>query len=773
MKETLKVLANNGTYDRFVYKPVFFRLGNSRDRERLEELLRKSPETTVFDELEGQLCELVKMLHPKITFKHPELLEAAHRHLGGISPEEYGVWVYYPWSRKLVHLLDEEEFTEVRTSRNQYKITREERDLLSQKIVGIVGLSVGKVIAVTMAMERSFGELRLADFDTVELSNLNRIQTAVHNLGIFKPVVTAREIAEIDPFLRVTCYTEGLTEQNMDDFFLQGGKLNLLVEECDGLDIKITCRYKARALGIPVVMEMNDRATLDVERFDLEPERPLLHGFIDHLDHTRIKNLTNEEKVPYLLPMLGADTISAKLKASLMEVGQTITTWPQPASVVTLGGALVADVYRRIMLGSFNDSGRYFVDLEQLICDRRPDTPPSVTVPSNPGLDKEGMIRMLQEVNPQEIPGQMALSPTLAEKLVTAATLAPSGGNSQPWKWLHYGSFLCLFLDESRTGAFLDFRNAASYISLGTATENLVLAAHREGLEVSLETFPAKGEGKLAVIFRFAAVTGAPDREYEPHDMDYLEAALETRFTNRQIHTPQNLLEPSLLEALEQTVSSVKGAALHFIQRASGLEQAAEIIAKADRIRLLNQTAHHDFVNEIRWTPEEALAQKDGIDLATIDLTPSEKSGLEIARSWDAVMYLKKWKGGGAFEKLGRKNVAAASALGVVTIDGFTPRHLCNAGRAVQRMWLKAHQLGLSLQPMTAATFLFARLEHGNGEELDNEDRAELSRLRQQFVRLFALERERHDVFLFRLFRGDTPEVKSLRRPLEDVLYRM
>ncbi len=32
-----------------------------------------------------------------------------------------------------------------------------------------------------MAMERSFGELRIADYDVLELTNLNRIRTGVHN----------------------------------------------------------------------------------------------------------------------------------------------------------------------------------------------------------------------------------------------------------------------------------------------------------------------------------------------------------------------------------------------------------------------------------------------------------------------------------------------------------------------------------------------------------------------------------------------------------------
>ena len=60
---------------------------------------------------------------------------------------DYGVWVHYPWSRRLVHLVREEEFIELRTSRNRYKITAEEQEALAVRAVGIVGLSVGQSAA--------------------------------------------------------------------------------------------------------------------------------------------------------------------------------------------------------------------------------------------------------------------------------------------------------------------------------------------------------------------------------------------------------------------------------------------------------------------------------------------------------------------------------------------------------------------------------------------------------------------------------------------------
>ncbi len=57
-------------------------------------------------------------------------------------------------------------------------------------------------------------------------------------------MIAAREISELDPYIKVSIFNEGLTKSNIDDYFTGGsGKLDLVVEVCDGLDVKILARY--------------------------------------------------------------------------------------------------------------------------------------------------------------------------------------------------------------------------------------------------------------------------------------------------------------------------------------------------------------------------------------------------------------------------------------------------------------------------------------------------------------------------------------------------
>lgn len=355
------------------YRPIVYRITELAHEKALQELLICTKDINKYDTIYSQLFELMKLLYPGTTNKE-DIKSLVAGHVGTTDLDKYGVWVYYPWSKNLVHLLDEDEFIKVRTNRNIYKILPEEVDLLNTKKIGIVGLSVGQSIAMTLALERTCGELRLADFDDIELSNMNRIRAGVQDLGMSKVILAARQIAELDPYINVKCYTEGLSNENIRDFFTSDGLIDVLVEECDGLEIKVLSRVIAKELGIPVVMDTNDNGMLDVERFDLEPDRPIFHGRTEGLEGlssdelvTMLKGLTIENKIGFLAQIIGMENVSSAMMQSLANMNKTIIGWPQLASAVTLGGAMVTDTCRRILLDQFKASGRFFIDFGELI----------------------------------------------------------------------------------------------------------------------------------------------------------------------------------------------------------------------------------------------------------------------------------------------------------------------------------------------------------------------------------------------------------------------
>jgi hypothetical protein len=773
MKQKLEKLNQQNKITEDLCTPLFFRLSNSEDKQKFNDLLDTNSHITVCDEILGQLEELVKSQNPKIRFSKENLTVAAIKHLGIIPSEEYGVWVYYPWATRLVHILDEKEFVYVRTNRNQYKITPEEEDLLATKKIGVIGLSVGKAIALTIAMERICGEIRIADFDVIELSNLNRIQTGVQNFGIKKTVVVAREIAEIDPYLKVTIFSDGLTEDNVDDFFLKDGKLDVCIEVCDGLYTKIFSRQKAKEFGVPVVMNSSDRGTTDIERYDTNPELPLLHGLIDHLDLKLVKEAkTNEEKVPYLLPMLGVETSSTRLKASMLEIEETITTWPQLASGVVLGGGICTDVCRRILLNQLHDSGRYFVDVEDIICDKdKPKVEETKLVLSDSITDEE-MLDIIKMFNIPELDDQLLVDRKIIEELINYACMAPSGANIQSWQWVHYGKSIYLFRNDIYTAGLLDCKKTTMINGLGAATENLVLKAHELKLEVITEVLPDLDEDSklIAVIRFFDKIVPMFVNKFEPHVCDDLVSTIPLRLTNRNIVQRKKIAIERLLP-LQTLAKTVEGADLIIIDDEKLMYEIGEVTAKIDRMRIMHKGGHDDFHGEVRWNEEEVNEMLNGVDLlGTVDLTPTELAGWTVVKSWNVVDHLNDWKLGTGLEKIQRKNIASASALGLLTMPRFSNNDFFTAGRALERVWLAANKDNIAVHTASLSTLIFNTLKYADNNGFTEYMEKEALELRKEFEKLFSIDSSKVDVLLLRFFIAPPPKKRSVRYPLERVL---
>lgn len=743
------------------YRPVILRPNVAGDRARLLDLLKRAPGITVHDKLHAQLRELVKALTPSIKWDSGALDRAATEHLKGLDPSEYGSWVHYPWSNRLVHLLDEHEFALVRTDRNRNKITKEEQTLLASKRVGVIGLSVGQSVSLALAMERSFGELRLADFDSLDLSNLNRIRSGAHHLGLNKAVIAAREISEIDPYLNVTVFSDGITESNIDAFFTTGGRLDLLVEECDSVAVKIMARQKAKSLRIPVVMDTSDRGLIDVERFDLEPDRPILHGLVEHLDLSlAAKARTNEEKLPFVVPIIGLDTMSVRMKASMLEIESTVGTWPQLASAVMMGGALVADVHRRIALGQFMSSGRWFVDPEDILrgpADEQGAAAPS-SAPGSDALSDEDMERLARKLAHNDAP--VRITEAIAERLIEAAVSAPSAGNLQPWRFMRSGGRLLVFHDGALGDSPLDGGRLIPAIDMGTCLENIRLKALELGMSATLTPYPT-GDHRLVAAVELSEGVNEPDP---------LAAMIHVRCTNRR-KGDSGALAVSVVPALDEAASVIPGCRAHVLTERDALTRMAEVIGSAERLRVLHPLGHHDlFRKELRWTASGDARPSDGLEMATLELKNTEEVGFRVAADRRAMDLLAEWNAGRGFMKMNRENFASASGLLLITSQDSSRDGLLAAGRAVQRAWLRAAELGIAVHPCAAPILLSHHVRYANGIGMSESVKEELLRLFDELRTVFAIG-DREPVFMMRLSNAQPPSARSLRRPISKSIH--
>jgi nitroreductase len=725
-----------------VWRPVRFDPSSAGGRGELCELLASGAVRVVCDTIEDQLRELAGARDPKWPVDIRELT-------GGAPLEHYGIWVFYPWSARLVHVLPEAAFRELRADRNRHKITTAEQARLHAARIGIVGLSVGNMAALTCTLEGVGTRYRIADPDVLSLSNLNRLRASVADLGVDKTIIAARQMFEIDPFLDIERVPGGVTPEGIDAF-LAG--LDLLVEECDELAIKVLLRERARAHRIPVVMDTSDRGLLDVERFDLEPQRPVLHGLLGDTRAESLFGLATRDKAPYLLAILGEDRMSTRFAASLPDVKESLAGWPQLASSVALGGAVIADVARKILLGEPVSSGRYYVDLDAIV----DESSVLLREPVTPARDE-----IAQEARaPRTLPALPApgLSDDSVRWLVAVGTLAPSAHNAQPWRFTYRRSdaTLACIHDPRHDMPMLDFEHGATWLAFGAFAESVAIAAPAVGIAASFALFPD--------MTRVCDISLAPG----PVLVDPLLPMLAARATNRRLGVRSPLSaddERALIAAAAE-----HGAHLQLLTHDAALAEIGALIGAADRLTILDRAIHAETMAGLRWTRAEVEATRDGIDVATLELSPADRAGMRLLSRWRVAEAVAAFGGGRALEKPGHDAIAASSAVALLTVRGTQPGDYFTGGRAVQRMWLTATARGLAIQPMTSLPYLFARFERGGGAGLSEAQRTTLADLRVRYRVLFDVATERAEVLLVRIARADPPTARALRRNVDDVL---
>lgn len=736
------------------FRPMLYNAGTPEGRAEVEQLLAEGRVVAVQDSLWAQLEDLAEALEPReVELSRAERAERARALLGGQPEAEYGTWVYYPWSGSLVHVLPCEAYRRLRADRNRLRITGEQQKLLGSTWVAVAGLSVGRAAALTLALEGVGGRFHLADMDALALSNLNRLQAGVQQLGVNKALLAARALAELDPYLEVEVFTQGVTEHNLEDFL---GGVDLLVEECDDLTMKVRLRERARELRIPVLMETSDRGLLDVERYDLEPHRPLLHGLVGEVRAEQLAGLSGKEKVPFVLRVLQPERASAALLASLVELKTSVYTWPQLGSAVALGGAVVADVGRRVLLGEPVGSGRYYVDVGEQVREGaqvalRPPEP--VEPPAGPA----GPV----EVGPRPVGRQGEVSEEEVRWLVAHAVLAPSGGNAQPWRFRWARGVLEAQVDPGRSRALLDWQGTASYVALGGALACLEAAAAVLGLRAEVERLPEPTRPLLA--WRARLVRGEP----VPGAEERLER-LRLRVTNRRRGDGRRL-EEAHAAALQEAVGAGP-VRLQWLRRQGELAEAGALLGRVDRLLFQDEELHREMMAEVRWTAAGARATRDGLELATLELGPADEAALQVLRRWPAMEYLRRSGAGAGLEVPARKATEAAAAVGLLTCEGTGAASYLEGGRVLARVWAEASARGLAFQPHSPVTFLFSRLLRGWGEGLSERVCQELRGLRKSYEQLFTVSENEAEVLLFRLSYAGPPTARSLRRRVEEVL---
>lgn len=355
-------------------KPIVISMDDNGAPKKLEKLVGNNPVINVIDSYDEQFAELQLSLDAFLyraneNVQINSIKDKLSTHYAKRKSWEMGAWVYYPWRQELVHVLAEPDFTSLRTIRNRDLITTSEQEKLYNFSVACVGMSVGSASALSLVLSGASKKLKLADGAVISGSNLNRIMTGVTSVGLEKSLVIARAAYEMNPFIEVNRLSK-ITSSSIGDLFDKPWHIAAVIDEIDDLEIKIRLRLEAKKRKLPVIMatELADSVMLDIERFDLEPTRPLFHGLVPDIEKIiGRKDMNNREWQKHAASIIQAKNMPVILQKSLLKIGTSIVTHPQLGSTVMMTGGVTTYAIKQIALGRPLPSGRTNISLDKLM----------------------------------------------------------------------------------------------------------------------------------------------------------------------------------------------------------------------------------------------------------------------------------------------------------------------------------------------------------------------------------------------------------------------
>lgn len=140
--------------------------------------------------------------------------------------------------------------------RTELLIGKENLNKLQHSHVIVFGVGGVGGFAIEALVRSGIGEISIVDFDTVDLTNLNRqIIATQDSIGKLKTSVMRNRLLSINPNVIVHEFPEKFSMENSDLFF-KNKKYDYIVDAIDLVTSKLALAEIAKNLSIPIISSM-------------------------------------------------------------------------------------------------------------------------------------------------------------------------------------------------------------------------------------------------------------------------------------------------------------------------------------------------------------------------------------------------------------------------------------------------------------------------------------------------------------------------------------
>lgn len=261
--------------------------------------------------------------------------------------------------------------------------------------------------------------------------------------------------------------------------------------------------------------------------------------------------------------------------------------------------------------------------------------------------------------------------------LVEFAIKAPSGHNTQPWKFENIQDGVIIHPDFTRALPIVDGDNHALYISLGCALENLIIAASQKGYDCEIE-YPTNSDNGITVKLK-ANVT---DKLIGNELFDFIPIRQVTRSKYSDINVNETELD------ILRTSFNFEGVSIILLNGKVNFESVIPLIIEGNNLQFQNKKFVNELTGWFRYSKHEAENKKDGLWTAAM--------GLPNMGKFIGNFVMKNFVTAKSEAKRLNDILQNTAGIAIFVCEKNDIASWINVGRAFQRFGLTATKLGIS-----------------------------------------------------------------------------
>jgi len=639
-------------------------------------------------------------------------------------------------------------------SRNLGWVSEAEQELLKSSRVAIAGMGgVGGSHLLTL-VRLGIGRFNLADFDSFGLENFNRQAGArMSTLGQPKLETLVNMALDINPELDIRTFPDGVKPEQATDFL---SDCDAYVDALDffALDARRAVFAACAKLGIPATTA----APLGMGAAILN----FLPGQMTFEEYFRMEGCTENEQYLRFFMGLAPSGLQGRYLVQPERINLAEKRGPSTSMACELCAGLAATQVLKMLLNRGDivaapEGLHYDGYLNRFKRTRLTKGNDGPLQRVKLGKAREALLAK------QHHPVESEPLPTPAHQVLDYAKWAPSGDNTQPWRFTVESSHsFVVHCHDTRDHVVYDLDGHSSHLAHGALLESIEVAAAHFGFHPVISETPASSE--LTPEFRVELqMTPEP-----PSNLSRLGPYLKLRCVQRRA-MQKTTITPSVRQALEEKLD--EGYQLLWLD---GHQQRAmaRLLARNARLRLTLPEAYPTHKEIIDWGQQYS---QDKIPEQALGTDPLSGRFMKFAlQSWKRVNFFNRFMAGALLPSLQLDYLPALSSGALLLVVAPEPcqsyRDYLQAGRNVQRLWLEATRHRLSLQPQVTP-LIFRRYLHRQLEFTDTPELVETARRNDvQLSEILGADLADRGVFLARIGYGEFAQARSTRKPLSELL---